>query len=325
MRAKSSLSDCSFAEVIMRAQMRTKRNSPLGTILSALLLSVLVAHLFFGTANANPGILQGKYQGTMEAPYPPVFTVTEPKNNSVLNKDDISFSLRVSIQRPEEKLPSGDYIYYPSLDGIYYTSDWLPEEAVISRFRLHQNDTYNSQPLYNNYEYNLSLTDIPDGEHQISFLAKVGGLRITSGDEYWMLSTNASLTVDFTVDTTPPSVVISSIENKTYSNSNISLIFNTDEFTPEMMYILDGKESLRIQGNTSLNGLSDGLHNVTVHVWDEASNFGSSETVYFNVKVPFPIATVVVSVSGVSAAIACIGVIRYLNKCKKKINLSSTE
>lgn len=300
--------------------MRTKRNSPLGAILSAFLLSVLVASLFFGVANGNPWLTQAKYQGTMDPPYPPVFIVTEPKNNSVFNKDAVSFLLKVSIQLPEES--SG---YHPQLDGIYYTSDWLPEEAVISMKRLHQNDTFFPQQNYKNYEYNLSLTDIPDGKHHIRFQAKEGGIYYTSGEEYWTLSTNASLTLGFTVDTTPPSVAISSIENKTYSHSNIPLNLITDEPASETIYVLDGKESISISGNTTLNGLSDGLHNITVHVWDEAGNFGSSETVHFNVEVPFPIASVAASVFGISAAIACLGVILYYNERRKKIELPSGE
>jgi len=41
---------------------------------------------------------------------------------------------------------------------------------------------------------------------------------------------------------------------------------------------------MTITGNTTLVGLSDGIHSVTVYANDTAGNMGSSETVYFTVQ-----------------------------------------
>lgn len=285
-------------------------------MLSALILAVLIMFPFLSTVTGNPALFWG-YQGTIEAPYPPVFTVTEPKNNTIFNKDTVSFSLNISIRLSEEKFATGGYVYRSEfLRGIYYTTDWLADEEYFE-FSSHPNASALSPPRYMNYTFDLNLTDIPDGKHYVNFVANERGRRISSGEEYWALSTNASLTLGFTVDTTMPRVAITSIENKTYSYSDIPLIFNVDESAAEVLYVLDGKESVRGIGNTTLNGLPSGLHNVTVHVWDEAGNFGSSETVQFNVEAIPSVTSVLVVVFGVSAAFACVGVFLWKKTHRK--------
>jgi len=294
-----------------------EKKQRLGTTLSVVLLAVLMLFPFFGIVTGNPALLWG-YQGTVEAPYPPVFTDIEPKNNTIFNKDSVSFSLKISIQLSEEKFAAGGYMYRSEfLRGVYYTADWLPDEEFFE-FGSHPDTTGLTPPRYMNYTFDLNLKDIPDGRHCIKFVADEGGLRISAGEEYWVLSTNASLTLGFIVDTTEPRVVITSIENKTYSYSDVPLVFIVDESAAEVAYFLDGKDSVRGSGNTTLNGLNDGVHNVTVHVWDEAGNCGSSETVQFNIEAASPSTFVLAAVFGVSATFACVGAILW-NKRSKRV------
>lgn len=77
-------------------------------------------------------------------------------------------------------------------------------------------------------------------------------------------------------DTKPPAITILSPENKTYTISNIPLIFTVDESTSLMAYSLDGQDPLVIIGNTTLQGLSEGPHNLTVYAKDAAGNTGTS-------------------------------------------------
>ena len=96
-----------------------------------------------------------------------------------------------------------------------------------------------------------------------------------------------SSTVNFTVDTTPPTVTILSLQNRVYNSSEIPLVFTVNETTSRITYILDGKVYL-IDGNTTLTGLQNGDHKLTVYARDEVGNSGASETVDFNVEVPIP-------------------------------------
>jgi hypothetical protein len=74
-----------------------------------------------------------------------------------------------------------------------------------------------------------------------------------------------------------------------------------------------------VAGNTTLAGLSAGVHNVTVYAWDTAGNMGTSPTVTFTIAKPEPFPTAqVAAVSGVSAAVACLGLLLYFKKRKKE-------
>jgi len=53
-----------------------------------------------------------------------------------------------------------------------------------------------------------------------------------------------------------------------------------------MLVFLDGQENVTIAGNTTLVGLSSGVHNVTVYACDDAGNVGSLETLTFTVAKP---------------------------------------
>jgi Bacterial Ig-like domain len=96
-----------------------------------------------------------------------------------------------------------------------------------------------------------------------------------------------SSTINFTVDTTPPNVLILSLQNKLYNSSNIPLVFTVNETTSQITYIMD-KKVYTIYGNTTLTSLQDGDHTLTVYATDEAGNAGASKTIDFTVQVPLP-------------------------------------
>jgi N-acetylneuraminic acid mutarotase len=115
--------------------------------------------------------------------------------------------------------------------------------------------------------------------------------------------------------TVPPRVSVVSPENKNYTSSNVSLIFAVNKQTSWLGYSLDGQKNVTITNNTTLAGLSSGLHNVTVYAKDAFENMGASETVIFNVTEPFPTA-LVVAASVATFALAAVGVLVYFRKRK---------
>ena len=94
-------------------------------------------------------------------------------------------------------------------------------------------------------------------------------------------------TINFTVDTTPPNIIILSLQNKVYNSSTIPLVFTVNETTSLITYILD-RQVYTINGNTTLTILQDGDHKLTLYATDEAGNADASETIDFNVHVPIP-------------------------------------
>jgi hypothetical protein len=114
---------------------------------------------------------------------------------------------------------------------------------------------------------------IPDGSHTLKVYSIFSDILPVSS------------TINFTVDTTAPYVSILSIQNKIYNSSNIPLIFTVNETSPLITYIIDDKVNT-INGNTTLTGLQNGNHKLTVYATDNTGNAGVSETIDFNLQVP---------------------------------------
>jgi hypothetical protein len=119
----------------------------------------------------------------------------------------------------------------------------------------------------------------------------------------------------FVLENYPPNILIEMPLNQTYSNSSASLTFFVDKPVNWTSYSLDRQQNITISGNTTLTGLSNGVHTVTVYANDTYGNMGSSETVYFTISDPFPIA-LIASVSAASVAIIGVSLIIYFKKRK---------
>ena len=127
-------------------------------------------------------------------------------------------------------------------------------------------------------------------------------------------------TPDPSYDGTAPEIRVSSPENKTYNNSNITLSFSVNEMTSWTGYSLDGLDNVTSVGNTTLTGLPVGEHNITVYAVDAAGNVGASETICFTMPdapEPLPVATVAAA-SAASVAIAGVGLLVYFRKRKRQ-------
>jgi energy-converting hydrogenase Eha subunit A len=119
----------------------------------------------------------------------------------------------------------------------------------------------------------------------------------------------------FGYGTIPPVVAVVSPENKTYNSSSVSLTFVVNKSTQWVGYSLDGWDNVTATDNTTVTGLQNGLHNLTVYANDTLGNMGASETISFSVEVPFP-TTLVVTASGASVAVVGVGLLVYFKKRK---------
>jgi hypothetical protein len=116
-------------------------------------------------------------------------------------------------------------------------------------------------------------------------------------------------------DNVAPSIKVVSPENKTYDTSSIPLNFTINKAATQITYSLDGQENLTITGNTTLTGLANGDHNLTIYTKDKAGNTGTPETTYFSINVPFP-TTLVTAASATSAAAISMALLAYFKKRK---------
>ena len=193
----------------------------------------------------------------------------------------------------------------------------------------------------------VTLPELSDGPHSVTvtLVARVyysGGGKPSAvfqptspgSSEYsatWQDTVRFSVTTDDpyepqpqpVVDRTPPEISNLSVDNQTYPPSEVPLNFCLNGSVSCIAYSLDGGENVTVEGNTTLHGIPAGLHNLTVYVWDSASNVGTSKMVSFTVAVPeqkkdaFPSVPVAVA-SGASLAVVGIGLMVYWKKRKNK-------
>ena len=150
-------------------------------------------------------------------------------------------------------------------------------------------------------EDTVSLT-LSDGSHTIKATAFALG----------------SACVTFTIDTTPPNVLVASPENITYESFDVPLNFTVNEAVSLITHSLDGQDNVTVDGNTILTGLSPGTYNVTVYAQDLVGNVGASETIHFNIaEEPEPFPTTLVAAASVATAVMVgVGLLVYFNKRK---------
>jgi hypothetical protein len=121
-------------------------------------------------------------------------------------------------------------------------------------------------------------------------------------------------TPDPSYDGVAPKITIVSPENKTYFTEDTALNFAVDEPVFSVHFMLDSGTPVEISGNTTLEGLAVGAHNVMVFGFDASGNMGSSETLFFTIE-PFPTALVLASV--ITVAVVGIGLLVYFRKRKR--------
>ena len=95
----------------------------------------------------------------------------------------------------------------------------------------------------------------------------------------------------------PPTVSIVSPENRTYTANSVPLTFTVNKPAKWMAYSLDGKANVTIDGNTTLNELPNGSHNITVYATDLEGNTAASKTIYFTVDAQGSFPTLLVTIA----------------------------
>ena len=275
-------------------------------IISALLFSTVVGTQFANLGRANPHALimvEDHGHGEVSPPTgtkPIPVLISSPQNNTAYASNNVTLTFNASMSE-----------YHAE---IYYIASWQQSKKT--------NINLNS-PKYNLPQISINITDVPEGPRWLEVYAVKEGRQITRKEyrppfliEYYVTyKVTGSSMVNFTIDTTPPKVSILSLENKTYSTSAIPLDFVTNEPISQSTYSLDGQENETVTGNTTLTGLANGEHNLTVYAKDEAGNMGASETIWFSVAEPLPIA--LVSVASAASIVVVSAILLFHFKKRK--------
>jgi hypothetical protein len=309
-----------------------KKTLPIIASLSVILITALVGAQFAGLVKGNP-FSQSAYSGESYPSArvdPPAISILFPQENRTYNTCDVSLFLNVSTKGSKDIILT-DLHFISSIDvkGVFYIADWLPSENMVyhrpsiedwinntARFFIMGDwyDNYQDLPEIDFEKLSLNLTDIPEGNHTINVYAVGSGSEYTIFKWYVFYVTGVSK-VNFVIDTTPPTVAVLQIANKTFTDSEVPLDFTVNESVSRLSYILDGQDSVTLLGNTTLAGLPFGVHNVTVYAWDTAGNVGASETITFTIAEPFPVVPVAAA-STASVAVLSLGLLVYFKKRK---------
>jgi len=268
-------------------------------LLTAAFISVLVLPavtgteaIFFASADDVADIVASSYHAVL----------IENPNNHTIYENEIPLNLTVDY------LYQDGLIAWQNLNNLSYTVDDRPPVLLKTI----------QGPSSIPYEFStvLNVSELSNGQHKMevtaSFAANINNLFVPTYDF-------SSAPIYFTVyNTPPPAVSIISLENTTYNEIDLSLIFAVDKPTSWIAYSLDNQANITIE-NTTLSGLSNGSHHITVYANDTSNNMAASKTIYFSVEAPEPFPTVPVAVASVAAvAVASIGLLFYFKKRKKE-------
>src|SRR4030066_2362877 len=185
-------------------------------------------------------------------------------------------------------------------DNVWY---WTTTEGVFAQGKA--------------FSTEASLGNLADGNHTLTVYA-----HYADGKEM-------SKSREFTVDTNykpwnPPELVLLSPQNQTYTATEIQLTFATNEAILSANYLLDNRGGnasqylMGLMGNTTLTGLSNGIHKLTVTVWTERGL--ASQSILFTVaqetenQQPFP-ALMIITVA-LTGAVVGGGLLVYFQKRK---------
>ena len=250
--------------------MLMKRNALVLVIL--LLFCVVAGILFvnFATANPNPFPF-GEDVPPDASTEPPTITIS----NTIVNGNTVTINFKAEVGESTTA-------FYTSMSKVYYISDWNENPIYLYQF---YDPVQQILDVQKRTEYTLSELNVPEGKHTITVYALEEGNYIRQATMHGFSITSYT-SVDFTIDTLPPKVLIFTVENRTYETSEIPLDFIINEPVTEVSYSLDRLDNVTVVGNTTLAGLSIGEHSVTVFATDEVGNSGTSETVFFSIAEP---------------------------------------
>jgi hypothetical protein len=253
---------------------------------------------------------------------PPIITIQSPLNNETLPLRNVL--LNFTLTKPEVSIYDG-WIDESSVWAVYNWTNLRNKVVYVNiaidgkMYRSIDVNSYLSSP----FNSSLNLANLEDGIHSVQIHIVCDGV-VLEAHGLWQRSISYNTSSEimyFTVDATPPAMLVMPVENKTYDASGIPLNFSLNEPTSQISYSVDGQENVTITGNTTLTNLPYGKHRVTIYATDEAGNTGASETVWFSVE---PSTTTLIATASVaSIAIIIVGLLLYFKKRNDSINKHS--
>jgi len=213
-------------------------------LLVLVLMLLVVAQA--GFVQANPYYFAGIV--------PPDVLTKPPKIDASLVNGTVYRTNNVSLNFFVTK-PESPNAMSTALTDISYKTDWL-ENTTISY------DRYEGAEFIETFRCSTILTDIPDGNHSITIYAQGTGWYVSNNLYQTQFRINCTTTLLFAVETVLPKVSVSM--QKSYNTADVPLDIIVNKPMNEIFYSLEGQGDVTIGGNTTLAGLAEGDHTLTV-------------------------------------------------------------
>ena len=265
---------------------------------SALVLSAVNGTLLVSVGQANP-----VYEDIYDAP--PIISIFSPTQNETTPSNLL---LNITVSK-SDRWTLGANTYAGILRNQLLRIRILIDGKLYRSFEV---NSYLTSP----FSYSENLQNMTDGTHILALEADCEGWAYDFHElhkrKLWYEA--SSDLINFKVYAVPPQILLFSVANETYEASDVPLVFAVNRTVSKLSYSLDGADNVIVDGNTTLCGLPNGEHCITIYATDIVGNTGVSETVYFTVEVPFPSIMVMAPIA-IAAAIG-VGLILYFKKRK---------
>jgi hypothetical protein len=284
-----------------------KKNRLTATSVFILLLLSLATTQLVNLGQANPYIRDWEKAGEIPPPegtLPPIISIISPQNNTAYASNNVSLTLNVSM--PESNTVS------LHISELYYVPSW--------KQRVNNQLVKIDAP-----QGSIILKDVPEGPRWLEVYAVASAIAYESDHKiegvyyttyYVIYKITSSSIVKFTIDNTAPRILSVSVKNKTYFTPDLPLNVLVNEPASQVIYSLDGQSNVTTAGNTTLNDLPYGDHNIAVYAKDEAGNIGAPEIIYFSVDAPESFPTTIFIAPFASVAFVSAGLLVYFKKRK---------
>jgi predicted phage tail protein len=269
------------------------------TLFTVLLTLVLAWSLLVNIAEADPILDMGEVP-PKSTTTPPAVLILKPQNSTTTT---INTWLTLKTTPPQD--PN---LKWANLIEVYYSASWQPNKVTV-----YSDDSFEFKAIW---EDEVRLSGIPQGTNTLTVTAVYHGYYEPYPYPYLSadFTISGSSTVTFAVDLKPLTIEILSPYPQAYTVSDVPLTFTTNENAPRLQYCLDGQSNVTVQENSTLTGLPEGEHTITVYGFDEFGNPGTSQTITFSIET-FPTSLSVAIIA--SAAAICFAIAAYATKHKK--------
>ena len=161
------------------------------------------------------------------------------------------------------------------------------------------------------------LGTLADGNHSLTVYAPYADGKEMSRTREFIVDTNYEPPVWH-----PPEIVLVSPQNQTYTSTEVSLTFATNETILYANYVLDpleGNGSQYLTGNVTLTGLSEGMHKliVTVHTERGMATQSTFFTVAQETETTQLFSSLMMIAIVVAGALVGLGLLVYFKKRKR--------